>query len=54
MERYWVIDFYEESEILIKTNNFLQAEMILNQRIKDTDGECEVYIYDTLDKKYYS
>lgn len=54
MERYWVIDFYEKPEILIKTNDFSQAETILSQRIEDTDGECEAYIYDTLNRKYYS
>lgn len=43
---YVVFDFYENVEKLGKVANMKQAEQLERQRYEDTDGECEVRVYD--------
>lgn len=43
---YTVIDYYEDIEVIATDiENKAEAEMIKRQRIKDTDGECQVIIF---------
>ena len=47
MKKFRVCDFYEDwsGEIIGETDNYNEAVKIKNQRINDTDGECDVWIY---------
>ena len=49
MERYLVLDWYEnysDPEILGIDLTLDEAKALRDQRIEDTDGECDVAIYD--------
>ena len=48
-----VIDYYEnpKGELLGLDLTASQAEKIINERIEDTDGECDIYVYSQLDEK---
>lgn len=41
---YAVIDYYEEKELIGFFNTEEEAEKARQERIDDTDGECDVYI----------
>lgn len=47
MKKFRVGDFYEDwsGEIIGETDDYNEAVRIKNQRIDDTDGECDVWIY---------
>lgn len=47
MYKYYVIDWYEGKDIICKTNNKKEAFHAGRERHKDTDGECNVCIYNT-------
>lgn len=46
MARYVVKDLFESEEILIETNDLNDAYATALQRYADTDGECEVLLFD--------
>ena len=51
MKRYYVIDVYEDIEVIDTTDCLDTALIMESERINDTDGECAVWIFDTaLDK----
>ena len=51
MKRYYVIDVYEDIEVIDTTDCLDTALVMENERVNDTDGECAVWIFDTtLDK----
>ena len=51
MKRYYVIDVYEDIEVIDTTDCLDTALAIESERVNDTDGECAVWIFDTtLDK----
>lgn len=55
--RYAVIDWYEtdEGEVLGIELTKEEADALVAQRIEDTDGECDVYVYDNeMDNGMYS
>lgn len=55
--RYAVVDWYEsdEGDILGIELTKEEADALAAQRIEDTDGECDVLIYDDeIDKDMYS
>lgn len=43
--KYIVIDWYESPEVLARGCSRSEATDVLNQRILDTDEECDVEIY---------
>lgn len=45
-KRFVVIDFYDFREVLLETDHLVDAYNACIQRAKDTDGECDVDIYD--------
>ena len=47
MRKFRVADFYENvmGEIIGDTNDYNEAVRIKNQRIEDTYGKCDVWIY---------
>lgn len=47
MKRYFVIDVYEDIEVIGITNDFDTALDMVCQRENDTDNECSAWIYDT-------
>ena len=47
MKRYYVIDVYEDIEVIGTTDNLDTALDMEHERTNDTDGECAVWIYDT-------
>lgn len=57
MERYVVIDWYEDysdPEILGIDLTLTEARELADQRLEDTDGECDVSIYGSeMDKGVY-
>ena len=51
MKRYYVIDVYEDIEVIGTTDDLDTALVMESERVNDTDGECAVWIFDTtLDK----
>ena len=44
--KFWVVDYYEGYEIIGTTNDLAEAKKMMNERIDDTDGECDVEIID--------
>lgn len=46
MARYVAKDTYDFDETLVKTDDLNVAYKACIQRIEDTDGECEVTIFD--------
>ena len=55
--RYAVVDWYEsdEGEVLGIELKKEEADALVAQRIEDTDGECNVYVYDNeMDNGMYS
>lgn len=55
--RYAVVDWYEsdEGEVLGIELTKEEADALVAQRIEDTDGECDVYVYDNeMDNGMYS
>ena len=55
--RYAVVDWYEsdEGEVLGIELTKEEADALVAQRIEDTDGECNVYVYDNeMDNGMYS
>lgn len=55
--RYAVVDWYEsdEGDVLGIELTKEEADALAAQRIEDTDGECDVLIYDDeIDKDMYS
>ena len=51
MKKYYVIDLYEEIECLLKTDLLCYAVTEAKIREEDTDGECDVIIYNTTKEK---
>ena len=47
MKRYYVIDVYEDIEVIGTTDDLDIALVMESERKNDTDGECVVWIYDT-------
>lgn len=47
MKRYYVIDVYEDIEVIGTTDDFKTALNMVSQRKNDTDDECSAWIYDT-------
>ena len=47
MKRYFVIDIYEDIEVIGTTDNLDTALDMVCQRENDTDNECSAWIYDT-------
>lgn len=47
MKRYFVIDVYEDIEVIGTTDNLDTALDMVCQRENDTDNECAVWIFDT-------
>lgn len=45
--KFLVIDFYEGEEILYCGDSKNKARRAESERIADTDGECDVRIYDS-------
>lgn len=51
MKRYYVIDVYEDIEVIGTIDDLDTALAMENEHVNDTDGECAVWIFDTtLDK----
>ena len=46
MERFIIVDFYDYSEVIGRTNSEEEAYKIRDERYDDTDGEADVYIFD--------
>lgn len=46
MERYIIVDFYDDAEVIGRTNSRKEASEIQDERYDDTDGEANVCIYD--------
>ena len=44
MEKYKVVDIYEDRQIIGYTNNLNTAKKMARDRITDTDGECLIEI----------
>lgn len=44
----YVVDMYEEPELLAKCDNRTKARQVMREREADTDGECCVFIYDEI------
>lgn len=56
MARYAVVDWYEapEGDILGIELTYEEAQAMAAQQIEDTDGECDVQVYDNeLDYEVY-
>lgn len=57
MARYIAVDWYEDysdPEVLGVDLSLEEAQELIDQRIEDTDGECDVAIYDSeMDKAVY-
>ena len=53
--RYAVIDWYEtdEGEVLGIELTKEEADALVAQRIEDTDGECDVCVYERRDGQWY-
>lgn len=47
MKRYFVIDVYEDIEVISTTDDLDIALGMVCQRENDTDNECAVWIFDT-------
>lgn len=47
MKRYFVIDVYEDIEVIGTTDDLDTALDMVCQRKYDTDNECTVWIFDT-------
>lgn len=47
MKRYFVIDVYEDIEVIGTTDDLDTALNMVSQRENDTDSECSAWIYDT-------
>lgn len=47
MKRYFVIDVYEDIEVIGTTDVLDTALNMACERENDTDGECAVWIFDT-------
>lgn len=47
MKRYFVIDVYEDIEVIGTTDNLDTALDMVCQRENDTDNECAIWIFDT-------
>lgn len=41
---FYVVDYYEEIEVICKTGSINTAISASQQRYEDTDGECDVSI----------
>lgn len=50
MKRFRVGDFYNNymGEIINDTNTYKKAVKIKNRRIKETNGKCNVWIYEII------
>lgn len=46
MARFVVKDLYDFDETLIETNDLNEAYAAALRRYADTDGECDVHLYD--------
>lgn len=46
--KYLVVDYYEGAEILYVGENANKARRAERERVNDTDGECDVRIYDSV------
>lgn len=47
MKKFYVVDVYEDIELIGTTDNFDTALDMVWQREQDTDDECSAWIYDT-------
>lgn len=46
--RYKAIDCYEiEEEVIFESDDYVECCYACDERIEDTDGECNLYILDT-------
>lgn len=52
---YFVIDFYEGLDVIGQFTTLSAAKQACNQRIEETDGECNVdfFITENEDDRYY-
>lgn len=46
MGRFIAIDYYDFREVLVETDDLMTAYKACIKRAEDTDGECDVDIYD--------
>ena len=45
--KYQAIDTYEEYEVMLESDDYMDCYYSCEERIEDTDGECFVFILDT-------
>lgn len=49
---YYVVDYYEEPEVIAECTRLSDAQRIRSYQIEDTDGECNVEILTEDEYKY--